>query len=303
MDKHLIAQLYSEEDIIAKRIIIDNMLLSKLGFKNCSSITIPRDLTNGQALAEDINKAYQEKVEQYESKFSLKKLSLSPRGMIKKAVRHKQDILRKVCNEKISADESYHRVISWAKIIGLLGIEFEVRPSIREMLFIAEPEKKKEIERLMHFRAILKKDAQKTFNEKTPVQVLLYPEELNPRYVEEIGKITGYPECCIRAFMEDRRKGDNPHIRAALDFYKASKNKKPEVWAYYTGEFAPCRTDCRAAQDLGKKAYEKLSDIDKNIAEDYKKMLGENRAVYEKSSKSLQNEIVKMQKVNEKNKK
>ena len=276
------------------------MLLSKLGFKNCSSITIPRDLTNGQTLAEDINKQYQEKVTNYESKFSLRKLSLSPSGMVKKAVRHKQDILRKICNESINKNESYHRVISWAKIIGLLGIEFEVRPSIREMLFIPEPNKKKEIEKLMHFRAILKKDAQKTFNEKTPVQVLLYPEELNPRYVEEIGKITGYPECCIRAFMEDRTKGDNPHIRGALDYYKASKNKTPEVWAYYTGEFVPCRTDCRAAQSLGKKAYEKLTDIDKNIAEDYKKMMAENRAVYAKSSKALQSEIIKMQKRNEK---
>ena len=300
MDKKSVAKLYQEEDIISKKLIIENMLLSKIGIKGCSSITIPSDLKQGKEMAERINQQYQEKVTEYENKFSWRKLALSPRKLVEKAIKHKQQILKKIFNENVYTNEEYLRLISWGRIIGLIGIEYEIRPSIREMLLFPDPERKEEIERLMQFRAIIKKDSKDSFTEKTPVQILLYPEELNPRYVEEIGKLTGYPECCINAFLNDRAKGDNPLMRGTIDYYSAAKTKKPELWAYYTADFVPCRPDCKAAQDNGHKAYQRLQEVDPGIAEDYQQMMADNRASFESQAEKLQSDIVRMQKQNNK---
>ena len=301
MDKTHVAELYAADHKTSNRVIIEHFLMPKLGIKTCSQVTLPRDMNNGEELAEQINVEFNKQAKEYEEKFAVRKLSFSKKRMVEKAVKQKQSMLAAIFNELVYKDESYLELISWGRIIGLLGLEYEVRPSLREMVLIKDPESKEEVEKLMKYRGIIYQDAKKNFDDKTPIQVMLYPEELIPQYVAEIGRLSGYPECCIKAYMADRQKGDNPRIRGVLEYFEACKaGKEPEPWAYFTSDFVPCRTDCRAAQAQGKKTHKLLGEISAQLAEDYFSLIKENVESFEEEGRVLKERILQLQKETQK---
>jgi len=298
-----VKEMFDNEKLVSRKAIIEQMILLKLGIKNIGILTFPQYLYKGEKIAEKIALIYEERVKEYEEKFSFRKLSFTRKRMMRKAVKHKKEILENVYNEIVYEDESYKRFIEYAEKLKVMGVEFEVRPSLRELVLFADSDVKDRVSEVLKFRLLHREEAKENFDEKTPMKVILYPEELKPEYVQAIGKLYGYPQCCIDAYMKDRAKGDNPEVRGAIQYYEYSKdNKRFEDWAYFVSEFVPCRPDCKAAQEVGKKAYQKLIQYDSEMGNLYKSYINENARLYEKQSKELKDKIVDMQKENKKQK-
>ncbi|MFP4457390.1 MAG: DUF483 domain-containing protein [Clostridia bacterium] len=298
-----VKEMFDNEKYLSKKVIIEQMVLLKLGIKNIGILTFPQHLYNGEKIAEKIALVYDEKVKEYEENFSFRKLSFTKKRMMKKAIKHKKDILSKVYDDIVYNDQSYKKYIEYAEKLKIMGVEYKVRPSLRELVLFADADVQDRVKEILKFRLLNMEEAKESFNEKTPMKVILYPEELKPEYVQAIGKLYGYPQCCIDAYMKDRAKGDNPEARGAIQYFEYSKDKKFEEWAYFISEFIPCRPDCKAAQDVGKKAYQKLIQFDSDMGNLYKSYINENAKVFEEQSKELKDKIIKMQKQNKNKKK
>src|SRR6056297_1649449 len=116
-----IKEMFDNEKYLSKKVLIEQMILLKLGIKNIGIVTFPQNLFKGDRVAEKIALIYDERVEEYEEKFSFKKLAFTRKGMLQKAVRHKKEILREVYNEVVYEDESYKRFIKYAEKFKIMG--------------------------------------------------------------------------------------------------------------------------------------------------------------------------------------
>jgi hypothetical protein len=298
-----LVEMLDNEKLISQQAIIEQMVLLKLGVKSIGLLTFPQFLYKGEDVAKQIATIYEDKAKQYEDKFALKKLAFSKKRMAQKSVEHKKEILRKIYNDIVHENESYKRFLEYAKELKVMGVEFEIRPSLRELVLFADVGVQDRVKEILQFRLLNREDSKEHFTEKTPIQVILYPEELKPEYVQAVGDLYGYPKCCIEAYQKDRSKGDNPEVRGAIQYFEYSKDKKPEDWAYFVSEFVPCKPDCKAAQHVGKKAYEKLLQYNSSLGNTYKKIINLNAKAYEKEASGLKDKIVKMQKENKSKKK
>src|SRR6056297_2038788 len=132
-----VKKMFEEEKYLSKKIIIEQMILLKIGIKNIGVLTFPQYLYNGEKSAEKIALIYDVKAKEYEENFSFKKLSFTKKRMMKKAVRHKKDILSKIYEDVVYNDESYKRYIEYAEKLKIMGVEYKVRPSLRELVLFA----------------------------------------------------------------------------------------------------------------------------------------------------------------------
>ncbi len=298
-----IKNMLEEEKLVSQQAIIEQMILLKLGVKSIGILTFPQFLYKGEDVAKQIAAVYEDKVKEYEEKFSLKKLAIGHKRMAKKAVKHKKEILREIYNDVVYNNESYKRYLEYAKQLKVMGVEFEVRPSLRELVLFADIGVQDKIKEILQFRLLNREEVKGSFSEKTPIQVILYPEELKPEYVQTIGQLYGYPPCCVDAYQRDRAKGDNPEVRGAIQYFEYAKDRKPEEWAYFTSEFVPCSPDCKAAQQVGRKAYQKLLQYESTLGNTYKKIISNNSKAFHEESKKLKEQIIQMQKESKNKKK
>lgn len=291
MDRNELWSLYQSVENVNDRIKIEAFLFQNIGMRSLSIITIPQEMKNNTDLGKRIDASYDEAVKAYESQFAFKKLDFTKRRMAKKAVKHKELLLKEAFDKVVYEDDIYKEFVHFGHSLGLNGIEYQVRPSIREIILYNNEETAKETKKLMQLRMLIRKDSKKKFNEETPLHFMLYPEELSPKYIAEIGKLLGYPQCCIQAYLSDLSKGDSPHVRAAVDFYSAKRKGTIEPWAYYLKDFLPCTPKCRAAQELGRQAHDKLKEIHPDLGRKYKKLIEANMALMDQMALKLRTEI------------
>ncbi len=296
MSKTDAVKMLAKEDLVIQRNVIEQMLLLKLGIKQVGIITFPGALPNSEDVNKRINTIYDERVKAYEEKFMLRKLAFSYQKMVEKAVKHKREILTQVYNDVVHQDSSYLQYFSYAEELQIMGVEYLVRPAIRELVLFDDASLKDRVKEILQFRVMHMDEVKDSFTDKTPLQIMLYPEELKPEYVQAIGRLYGYPQCCIDRYMEDRAKGDNPEIRGAIQHYESRQKKRPEDWAYFVQGFTPCRPDCKAAQEIGKNAYQKLIQYDTEIGNIYKRFLSENAELFYNQALNLREHIISLQK-------
>ena len=89
-----------------------------------------------------------------------------------------------------------------------------------------------------------------------------------------VGKINGYPQCCINAYLDDMMCLVDPDQRLAEQVRNySSKNKPFSKDAFFAEEFLPCKPDCKNASALGIRCEEDLkSMVGGKVAEIYRSL-------------------------------
>ena len=100
-------------------------------------------------------------------------------------------------------------------------------------------------------------------DEKT-VLLASYYETTNNH--QELGRLLGYPECCIRFFCEHfSSQNKNPEIPSTNPFTNLSQRDQDLVLISHF----PCAADCKGSITIGQKNLEMIRRYDQQLAEHY----------------------------------
>ncbi len=72
------------------------------------------------------------------------------------------------------------------------------------------------------------------------------------------GKFLGYPECCVRSFVEHLLAGTDQDLEAMESF---KGHPEPDPRAYFVERFVPCRPDCPEAIKEGDRIEQELGRL------------------------------------------
>lgn len=271
----LIEQFVHDEHILP-RTRIEGFLLVALGVKPLSLITLPGELPQGDQLGWQIDNHYRSQLQALEESSWWQKVRFQYKHLGERPVTTKMGMVRTAYQQVVEGSAAYQAHLYWAKAFDLKTFFWEVRPTVRELFLYRGPSVKDELEALMAERVRIKQEVLKSATRDTPVSLLVYPEEQSPDYLAELGRLLGYPPCCIQAYRQDRAANRNVETRASAEAASASFHEE-QPWAYFIKNFFPCSPECEQAAGLGRHAHRELSAIDAHLGEIYSQLLIENR--------------------------
>ncbi len=282
MDRALL-QEFMKEEVIPERAKFDDYLSVALGVRRASQIVTPAELPDASVLGATIDERFRQKMEgkrlpgESMSDFLISKMSKRLQKSQMAEVRRRAELLRILYSEVVEKSHSYKVFLGWADRLGLKKKELESRPTIREIYFFVDPAVSAELEELQEIRKDIRWQRLRSPDRSGPVYARAFPEEGHSAYLKRLGSILEFPACCIDRYVFDRQSGVlTPESRASEQLEELEELKDWNPYAFFTKDFFPCQPDCPEARAMGEKMYQKLVELDPDIAARFQKHLAEN---------------------------
>lgn len=239
-----------------------------LGIRPCALVTIPAELADGPELGRKIDTLCAEDLREVTEAPPERKPLLIPK--LRNRIR---ESFRKV----VFSSASYKAHTSWARKLSLRTVDVEVRPSIHELYLFMDSAVENQLKRLTAFRASARQLAFSKGLVGTRTS-LAYAEELSADYLNSMGKLLGYPPCCVKAYADDRLSGGaNAETRASMQLRQTDETtRQSSVYAYFARNFFPCNPQCRNANEIGRNAFQRLSDVNPKLRAIYFECMRKN---------------------------
>ncbi len=117
------------------------------------------------------------------------------------------------------------------------------------------------------------RNRQTTGKQQDPDQAVMeyvYADEFDREYLQGLGRLLGYPECCVERYTADRLRGQNVEQRAWEQVREMhEQGKSVDVHAYFVKDFFPCVPDCPQAVALGGRYATAYAALGEEIHEVY----------------------------------
>jgi hypothetical protein len=257
-----------EDGHVLPRIKIENFLLVSLGLRPSSLMTLPAELPDANAIGSAIDEQMIPKVRGLHSEHDpLKKLRLI--DALKKE-------MRLAYEKNVKGSEQYKSHMFWIKQLGLRSLTVSVRPTMEELYIFRENDIGKRLSRLMKDRERYRADVIKSVKPGMDKARFVYPEEFKASWLKEIGKILGYPNCCVEAYASDREGGRNVEARASQQLKESEERGIVNSFAYSVGYFFPCSPSCGEAQARGASYHKGLVELLPSLGELYDGSVAQN---------------------------
>jgi len=255
-----------DEPKIPSRVAVENLMLVALGLRQCSQTTIPAELPSGSSMGEAIDARFRPRLEKLrlmqDQKAKVKEIGEIRRGMAQ------------AFDELVEGSAEYKSLNNWTKKLGLKVDQVEVRPTVHEFYVYREKDALKELQKLMQERGKLIVEAVKKPDPSRGQLQFAYPEEFNGAWIRKMGRLLGYPDCCVDRYASDREQGINAEARAASQLKELSAPPDPHV--YLASYFFPCSPTCPRAKEKGELYHHKLSEALPEAGEAYASIISEN---------------------------
>ncbi len=258
------------EFLLTDHVKTEGYLTVALKVRPCALITIPAELPNGAELGKEIDTICADDLRRVTEAPVEKKppLILKLRSRI-------QESFRKV----VLTSDSYKAHMNWSRRLSLQTMDVEVRPSIHELYLFMNPTVEKQLRKLRELRASARKDAFSKGLVRTRAN-LAYAEEMSAEYLNSAGNLLGYPPCCIKAYADDRLgNGVDAETRASMQLGQIDEaSRHSSVYAYFTRDFFPCHPQCENAIEIGRRAFQRMSDVNPKLGALYSECMRKNAA-------------------------
>ena len=255
------------QEIIHDPLLLDcvkteNYLAVALGIRSCSFVTIPAEFPGGYELGRKIDELCVEDLQAVMSADAAEKQALMKR--LKERI---QEAFRKV----VLSSDVYKAHIKWSKQLFLKTYNVEVRPSICELYLFRESRIKKALEKLMRVRESEREKLRLGRDVKRKKVNLAYAEEMSSEYLSSLGRLLGYPFCCVRSYINDRLNEDmTVEIRSSRQIEGLGNQlEDPEIHAFFAKDFFPCKPECQKAIRIGKSIFDNLNALDPKLGDLY----------------------------------
>lgn len=264
-----------DEPLLLDHVKTEDYLMVALEIRSCSFLTIPAEFQNGDALGRKMDELCVEDLQAVLSATANKKRVL---------IRRLKKKIRESFKRVVFASAAYKAHIEWSRKLFLQTYDVEVRPSIHELYLFKNSKVKKELRRLMNVRNVARERAALSIDVSRRKTSLAYAEELSSDYLVSVGKLLGYPSCCVERYIHDRlHENASVEIRASKQVKELRKEgEEPDVYAYFARNFFPCEPRCRSASEMGRKTFDLLSVVNPKLGDLYFECVRRNVEMVEK---------------------
>lgn len=274
---------FMREPLIPVGTKIEDYLAVVLGVRQASMMVFPYDLPDASILGATIDERFRQKIQgkwvpgdsigDYLSRKARKLLKRSPAA----EARYKVNLLSDIYEDVLKSSPSYESFMSWAAKLGLKNRQLQSRPTIREIFLFKSSDLSSSLDALQDLRKDLRYEAMRRAPQGVPPVEVAFPEQFNPEFLRTLGKLLGYPSCCVERYVFDRKSRIlSPEERASNQIKEMGENEKPDIFAYFVRDFLPCTPWCEEASTLGRKLMHELGQIDSQLPALYEKRLQEN---------------------------
>jgi hypothetical protein len=254
------------DPLIATRISVENLMLVSLGLRSCSQTTIPAELPSGPSIGKEIDARFMPRLEKLRT-IRDQKAKIREIVDIRKGMANAFDHL-------VEGSAECKSFSKWAKKLGLRVDQVEVRPTVHEFYLYKEKDTLKELQRLMQYRGKLRVEAVKKPDPSRGQLQFAYPEEFNGAWIRRMGRLLGYPDCCVEMYALNREQGVNAELRASKQLVDPTVDPDPHV--YLASYFFPCSPTCQKAKEKGEFYHSILSEALPEAGEAYESIIVEN---------------------------
>lgn len=259
---------FLEDSHILPRIKIENFLLVSLGLRPCSLMTLPAELPDANAIGSAID-------EQVFPKLGGLRSEQDPKKKLRLIDALKKE-MRIAYEENVKGSEQYKSHKFWIKQLELRSITMSVRPTVEELYIFRDNDIGKRLSRLMKDRERYRVEARASVKPGMDKARFVYPEEFRASWLKEVGKILGYPDCCVEAYSSDRGDGRNVEARASQQLKEAEERGAVDPFTYSIGYFFPCSPSCGEAQTKGASYRKGLVELLPSLGELYDEFVAKN---------------------------
>jgi len=264
-----------DESLLLDHVKTEDYLMVALEVRSCSFLTVPAEFQNGDMLGRKIDELCREDLQAVLSATANKK------GVLIRKLKKK---IRESFQKVVFASAVYKAHLEWSRKLFLQTYDVEVRPSIHELYLFKNSKVKKELRRLMNVRNVAREMVALSMDVSKRKTSLAFPEELSSDYLVSVGKLLGYPSCCVGKYTHDRLGEDvNVEVRASRQVKELRKEgEEPDIYAYFVRNFFPCEPRCRSASEMGRKTFDLLSGVNPKLGDLYLECVRRNVEMVEK---------------------
>jgi hypothetical protein len=287
LDRQLLDELLKEEAVFPK-VKLEVLIFTHLGLRGCSQVTIPAELPGGAEMGQKID----ERVQPHLMKLPT---VTEPRDRLM-AVRVLKEMMEKGFEELVEESEPYKALYRWTDRLGLKSQQSKVRPTVHEIYVFKDGSARRELADLLRDRDKLRQAAVRKPDLKGGSVRFAYPEEFDRRWIRRMGRLLGYPPCCVDRYAEDRVNGVNVETRASNQLAEAIKaGQQINSLAYPLSYFFPCRPDCPASTALGSAWRRRLEELDPQLSAVYGELVRLNTHMVLKQPEIIQRYVSQFQ--------
>ncbi len=273
--KESLSEEMLDESLLLDHVKTEDYLMVALEIRSCSFLTIPAEFHRGDELGRKIDELCVEDLQ------AVLTATADKKGVL---IRRLKKRIRESFKKVVFASAVYKAHTEWSRKLVLQTYDVEVRPSIHELYLFRNSKVKKELRRLMNVRNVAREKAALSIGASKRKTSLAFPEELSSDYLVSVGKLLGYPPCCVERYIRERMREDaSVEMRASGQVKKLRKEgEEPDVYAYFARNFFPCEPSCRSAGEMGRKTSDLLSEVNPKLGELYFECLTRNVEMVEK---------------------
>lgn len=288
LDKETLDKLLAD-GLILNRVKLECLLMPYMGLRPVSQITVPAEFPDGLGMGQRIDRALKPQMSRLQA-------VTEPRAKLK-AVNETKKLMEKQFEMVVEGSESYAAYYRWSDRLGLKSEQAQVRPTVHEIFMFKDRRDRRELKRLIRDREKLRARVRRRPDPRMSRVRFAYPEEFNAEWINRMGRLLGYPECCIKRYKQDRVKGVNVETRAATQLAETLKEeKKLDTHAYILGFFFPCRPDCPDSTEKGIRWHQEFSEMDERLGAMYEELLGVNATMVLKQPELINRYLSQFQK-------
>ena len=279
------------ESGISARVLWESLLLPVLGVRPAGALHLPGELPDAGEVARSTGQLFTERVNlgsghgAFPARLFLDKVLYSAYRLLLPPAHFRSKLAEMSLDDVLRGTSSYKAHLGWARTLGLHVYQVAARANAREIFFYTDRATKRNLDKATTLRHRIRRRSLRLLDTTKVRTFMVYPEEMFSEYVGLMGKILGYPACCVEAYIRDRR-GDvfYPELRAAgqLGLEDGDSEGAPDPgsdhpYAYFVRNFVPCRPDCPEATALGRGAALALEEMDPRLGRAYLDGLRRNR--------------------------
>lgn len=301
MDDNILRE-FLDEPVIPFKAKMDDFLPVVLGVRKAAQIVMPAELPDAGILGATIDDRFRSKMEgrripgESFGNFLKGKTGKFWRRNQMQDLRFRLEVLRDLYTDIVEGSQSYKVYMGWIDKLGLYKKELESRPTIREIYIFKDPSVSVELGELQDIRKDVRYASMKAPDPSIPVSLRAFPEERSTSYMKKLASILGFPICCADRYVFDRSSGVlSPEVRASNQILHSESPEEVNNLAYFTKDFFPCQPDCEEAAEIGRTIYEKIRELNPELADRYLEHVAENARMVRQYPEIIQQRIASLE--------
>ncbi len=252
---------------LQEQVKMEDYLAVAAGGRRVALLLSPADFPEGERIRQSIDEGFSRRYYVGSGRDGLGSLLDRVRYGVMRAtmnpLKYKASLLRESYEQAVFDHPNYRAHRRWADDLGVQIYETQLRPSLDEIYVVCDQSTIGEVGALMVRREKIRRQMLQDMREGERRGGLFMPEERSSEYLEHLGRLLSYPDCCISAYIDDVQDRVDSGLRVSNQL--ADEESDVDGMAFFAAAFYPCCPRCEAARATGNDILKAVGEIDERF--------------------------------------